>query len=40
MIETAKQLSQRLRTTITTKMPPAEFKDVRQWWRGNQLKGI
>jgi hypothetical protein len=40
MIETAKGLSQRLRTTITTKMPPAEFKDVRQWWRGNQLKGL
>ena len=40
MIETAKALSKILKRSVSTKLPPPEYKDVRQWWRGNQLKGL
>lgn len=37
---TASRLAKALKRKIDTLMPPAEFKDVRQWWIGNQLKGL
>lgn len=37
---TASRLSKSLNRKVETLMPPEEFKDVRQWWIGNQLKGL
>lgn len=39
-IVTAEKLAKSLRRKVETLMPPEEFKDVRQWWVGNQLKGL
>jgi len=40
MLATASRLARSLRRKIETLMPPDEYKDVRQWWLGNQLKGL
>jgi hypothetical protein len=37
---TASRLAKSLNRKVETLMPPDEFKDVRQWWIGNQLKGL
>lgn len=37
---TASRLAKSLDRKVETLMPPDEFKDVRQWWIGNQLKGL
>jgi hypothetical protein len=37
---TASRLAKSLKQKVETLMPPPEFKDVRQWWIGNQLKGL
>jgi hypothetical protein len=39
-ISTASRLSHALKRKIETKMPPPEFKDIRQWWVANQLEGL
>lgn len=37
---TASRLAKALNRKVETLMPPEEFKDVRQWWIGNQLLNI
>jgi len=37
MIATADRLARALRQKVEVVMPPERFKDVRQWWIGNQL---
>jgi len=39
-IITASRLSKNLKRKVEVVMPPDEYKDARQWWIGNQLKGL
>lgn len=39
-IITARRLAKNLKRSVEVIMPPDEYKDARQWWIGNQLKGL